>query len=306
MVTASGAAIRWILLLAGMIGIQGCGNTPELPPAAHRSVGREEPRTTSVAPAVQSGEGRGYIHTIEKSKFRVGAQAQSSPSAGFERWVGAEGVFATVPETGWVLGIPNADAPSRAVSPLTESESLHNKTVLDYFTAAGLPVEQVDSVVAHASMRGGGAAASTANPSLPPNLMFDGYTSVITRVVAGIPVADSFAWARFNANGEVVEEAVFWPSIPDDVISGANNFVNMVADSTRGPLYLAKLKLGAREGRVTIRHSGGWQKSGFQSLVSYDVRGIGQMDRPHHFDINGTEFLLADEAPLLASTSRRH
>jgi hypothetical protein len=47
------------------------------------------------------------------------------------------------------------------------------------------------------------------------------YYSVVERAVDGIPVPDSFAWARANSESRIVEEAVYWPALPRDVLAEA-------------------------------------------------------------------------------------
>src|SRR5262249_37684336 len=96
--------------------------------------------------------GAGFIHAANKSKFRLGANPAPTLEFGLCKLVGSEGVFATVPETGWVLAIPNARAPSTLTDPLTRSPEVHNQTVVDYFIGAGLPADQVGGVTAHASV----------------------------------------------------------------------------------------------------------------------------------------------------------
>ena len=161
--------------------LAGCGSTSEPPAPA-----------PSHAPAAKNvAEGAGFVHTANNSRFRVGANPTSKLEYGISKLVGSEGVFGTVPETGWVLATPNARAPSTLAEPLTRSPDVHNKTVLDYFVGAGLPADQIGLVNAHATVKGSGVGSVDMS-----NGEFAGYTSVLSRTVAGIPVPDSFAWVK--------------------------------------------------------------------------------------------------------------
>jgi hypothetical protein len=164
-----------ILLLGG------CGNVPE-PGSGQLKI--------SSAAVTAFAVGAAYVHTANNSKFRVGTTASTMSEFGFTKLVGKEGVFATLSTTGWVLALPNANAPSIAVAPLTQSEAVHNRAVVNYFSGAGLPTAQIGEVHAHPSMH---ASGQSGVDNISNNLTFEGYTSVITRVVAGILVPDSFA-----------------------------------------------------------------------------------------------------------------
>src|SRR6478752_5997857 len=100
--------------------------------------------------------GAGYVHRVTASRFHIGATREQKSELGFVKLVGSEGVFATVEHSGWVIGIPNADSSAKRVPPLTQSEEVHNRAVLDYFVSAGLPKAQIATIVAHASMHQNG------------------------------------------------------------------------------------------------------------------------------------------------------
>jgi len=285
MTTASSATICFRLACGCLlVSVAACGNTPE---PQHT-----EPTNRQMAKVITMGAG--YVHTANKSRFHLGANPSPKSEFGFAKLVGSEGVFGTVPETGWVMGIPNAGASSMLADPLTQSPDVHNKTVVDYFVGAGLPADQIKAVNAHASVQGSGSG-----PGAMSNGEFAGYTSVITRAVAGIPVPDSFAWARFNANGEAVEEQVFWPTIPSDVIQQAQALQATVSDPQQGASFLNKLPSKLAHGQVVIRHSPGSQRSLFECVASYDMMEMTPMGRVRHFDSTGAEFQLAGETKVV-------
>jgi len=242
-------------------------------------------------------QGTGYLHAFNNSRFQVGSNPTILTQFGLQKVVGSDGVFGTVPETGWAMGIPNARAPSKSVAPLTSSGDVHNKMVVSYFVGAGLPAGQVGDVNAHAFMEGSGVASGPQRAAA-----FAGFSSVIHRVVAGISVPDSFAWARFNADNNVVEESVYWPALPDAVISQATVLSASLANTAQLATYVSKLPPGLPPGEVVIRTSaGGDRTGGFFVAASYDVTALGEVGATRHFDANAAEFSLPNEAPVAAT-----
>jgi hypothetical protein len=237
------------------------------------------------------GGGEGYVHTAAKSKFRLGAASAPLSELGFSKLVGDQGVFATVVDTGWAMGISNANA--RSVSRLSWTATTHNKAVQDYFVGAGLPVAQVGGVVAHADVHAAGTAGKD-----PKNFAADGYTSRISRVVAGFLVPDSFACATFNDEGDVIEESVYWPEIPAGVIQDAKSLLSLLSDPTQGAAYRSTLHIpSADQGQVVVRHSPGHPGTRFESIASYDILDrSGSMGITRHFNLAGVEVKMLDEA----------
>jgi hypothetical protein len=263
-----------------LVGLAGCSTSPE---PESRALG------ISLGSAL-TAEGAGFVHIANNSKFRIGANPTPKLEFGMSKLVGSEGVFGTIPETGWVLAIPNGRAPSTLADPLTRSPDLHNQRVRDYFVAAGLPAAQVGAVTAHGSVKGGG----TGDPTVQ-NGDFAGYTSVITRVVGGVPVPDSFAWARFNVNGDVVEEQVYWPTIPANVVQDAKTLSAIVSDRAQFAVFAKNLPPNMQNGQVVIRHSPGNDRAAFEAVAAYDMVQLGEMGSVHHFDTTGIEFKMASE-----------
>jgi hypothetical protein len=74
------------------------------------------------------------------------------------------------------------------VSRLSWTPDSHNKAVEEYFITAGLPADQVGAVIAHASVHSDNVAGNNPTTCVP-----EGYTSRVSRTVAGFPVPDSFA-----------------------------------------------------------------------------------------------------------------
>ena len=150
----------------------------------------------------------GYAHALSRSRFAIGGNRREKSEFGLQKTIGDYGVFATLPATGWTMGIPNGDAPTRSVAALSASADVHNQAVKDYFLGAGLGASQIGSVTAHASVYG---MKGPQGASGPTPLKFANYSSVLSRSIDGIPIAESFSWAIKKANNDVVEEAVYWP-----------------------------------------------------------------------------------------------
>ncbi|MCC6903337.1 MAG: hypothetical protein IT377_30470 [Polyangiaceae bacterium] len=260
-----------------------CGNPPD-----------ELQARESRQPLAQADIVQGYLHALPASKFVPGPSPGQVSEFGFQKTVGAFGVFATR-KNGWALGLPNADAPATRRPPLVTNGEDHDKRVLSYFLGAGLPSEQVQRVNAHATVGRAGATEDlqglqTASPTL------EWYSSVVSRSIQGVPVAESFAVARFNADDEVVSESVFWPAIPASVVADAVALRAQLADSLTGAQFRAKLPpvLAGEQAMVVIHHSPAPHDGVLLSRASYDVFSPGGMRRIRHFDSGGHEL-----APLV-------
>ena len=100
----------------------------------------------------------------------------STIEGGFKRIAGTDGVFATSLLTGAASGVAHASAPELNVPPLAADEATHNDRVLEYFTTAGLPADQVAGVqgllagsVTNSSFSGAGMVTSTLSRSVEGN-----------------------------------------------------------------------------------------------------------------------------------------
>jgi hypothetical protein len=268
-----------LVVLLGVV-VAGCGNTAsetELPSSLQRAI-------ESADPDKSDPDTIGFIHTVEHSRFSIGALLEQKSEFGFSKTIGANGVFGTVARSGWAMGIPNADSPAKKVAPLTSSEEVHNNAVRDYFVAAGLPFGQIAHIAAHASMHQGPALGDLVNEPL----VFDGFTSVISRQIDGIFVSESFASATFNGDGDVVEESVYWPTVPAAVVNAAKEFRDLVTDPVSAKLFVSSLPDGMTAGTVLIHHSYGDAWASDEVQVSYDV--VAASGRIRHFDRHGAEF----------------
>jgi hypothetical protein len=174
-------------------------------------------------------------------------------------------------------------------------------TVLRTSVSAGLPAAQVSQMTPNGRLK------MTGGVGIPTTSTSQGYASILIRAISGIPVADSFAWATFNADGDVVIEAAYWPTIPAGVIADAKALAASVADSVGGPAFLAKLPTGLASGTVVIRHSPPTPTSRFEAFASYDLSEEStahSAPRIRHLNATGVEFKLASEQPVLVNSDQ--
>lgn len=234
-----------------------------------------------------------------KSRFVLLGTAVQESVNGMTKLTGSNGVFAVL-SSGMALAVPNSDAPANGRPALTNSGEVHNKRVQAYFEGCGLPHEQVLEVAAHATMHQA-LDPTQQGPDHSQKPIFDWYSSVITRGVNGIRVADSFAWARFNIDDEVVSEGIYWPPIPQSVVDRAVAF----KASASGAAFLAKIpsELAKEKGEVAIHHTPGEGPATPTFYVSYDMVPpiAGGMSRAIHLDENGAVLNVPGEASTASS-----
>lgn len=274
----------------------GCSSSPQAPsPEIHEGTPQLLQQTT---PSSDAGVGVGnlgasaYVHGIAASKFPVGKGVTEKDEFGMHKFVGDQGVFATRP-TGLSLGLTNATAAVRQhPGPLPGGASAHNQAVRDYFVNAGLPADQIGSVDIMPAMSVNADLVN--NKQFDPKLEF--YFSIIRRQVAGVPVRDSYAWARINLDGAVVDESVYWPQIPPSAIADAKDLTKTLADKVAATNFLSKLPPN-KAGQLVIHHTPGEWTGAFEATATYDVPD----DNPDfkatiHYNANGQRHIFAHEA----------
>jgi hypothetical protein len=274
------------------LGAAGCGDPHgDDVPASQLELAAGAP--VAIGPALA-----GYQHVILNSRFALGEVLETRSEHGYHKLVGAHGVFATDEANGAVLAIPDAGAPILDVGPPQGTGEDHNARVVAYFKANGIAADQIGSVSAYPMLGRGGLATALVRPDAPaPKLI--AYYSVLNRAVDGIPVADSVAWARFNANGDVVSETVYWPEIPASVVAEAKQLRDDLALPGQASAFRARAAIGGdSDGRVVIRHtSHTWRgKSGAWALYDVNYRIPGERSSyTRHFDKGGVERHLPEE-----------
>jgi hypothetical protein len=263
--------------------------------------------TSATSALAGSTSGLEYHHTLAHSRFHIGATASDLSEGGFRKTVGSEGVFATDEANGWVLATPNGGSPAES-GPLTSDGDEHNSRALQYLVDAGLPASEVGTVQANAMMAGGMFATGKRAPD-----KLVGFTSVVHRAIAGIEVADSFAWARFNRSGEVVAESVYWPAIPPGVVQAAAALRSTIAAPADRSAFLHAIVANnpevadAQGGGTVIHHSHATVHAPPVVVATYDVivGAAGTKPRVRHFDATGREvWLVHDNLPTSGSGPR--
>jgi hypothetical protein len=236
----------------------------------------------------------GYVHQLATSHFDVGASASDLDEFKMHKVVGASGTFATL-SSGLAIALSDAKAPVRQRGPLSGGAAAHNAAVQNYFTQAGIPVDQIAAVKDFGVM-GAGGQGGTSTGQLSGTIQY--WNSMITRQINGIPVPDSFAWAHLNEDGAVVEESVYWPPIPTAVVQQAMSYASQLSTSAALASYRTAINQ-ANEGVVCIRHSPGEWPNSLVVQAVYDVVADVTLGMPKtlHFDVNANHVTLPFDAP---------
>ena len=95
--------------------------------------------------------------------------------------------------------------------------------------------------------------------------------SMLKRSIRGILVPDSFAWARMNVDGTVVEEQVYWPPIPQSVIDAALEFSTRLKDKMTRSAFEGQLPPHREALDVVVRHSPGEWDGPFFVNAYFDI-----------------------------------
>jgi hypothetical protein len=246
----------------------------------------------------------GYQHLFAQSLFKPGDGPRTISDAGFSKIVGSTGVFGVDQINGAVWAIPNADAPSAKRPPYTGSGTDHDARVKTYFVNAGLPADQIAAVQTHAMMQGG---MDELGRRIPDSLV--AYYSVLSRAVSKIPVAESYAWARFNVDGEVVEEGVCWPPLSAAAIGNANDLLMLAADppslsDLADKINQAQPGFGNANGRVVIHHNLSTDRGVPFVVATYDSAVVPNGRSTLHFDRYGHRINFPHEVPGPSSARR--
>lgn len=286
------------LALSVLVCLGGCA-TVDLP---------EPPRSGTIA--APAGGADGYQHGFDGSRFVVGDAAHRSVQYGYLKQRGDSGTIAIKLSNGSAFGVPNAGIEYASSSRYGGAPDDHNAQVRAYFLALGLPASQVADVRAMTLLQADGQLGET-SPAAPRIL---GYYSVVSRKVEGVPVPDSFAWARLNAEGRVLQEGVYWPALPPAVIAELRAFKTALADPEQRRTLMARVPTNAGGTALVIHHSSS-EEDQLRAFASLDATTRAFLVAPrdndkrqsigssreggtsvvHHYDINGNERFLPQE-----------
>lgn len=227
--------------------------------------------------ATEKGGAVGYRHSLQRSRFVTGATGTNLRPVeefGFAKVVGPKGIFATNLRNGLVVAVQSGgsdksdekagDVNARAGRVMDPDR--HNKWVIEYFLAAGVPKNQIGGVHANTYLSSSGSAKD----AWPAEPKIDGYASVLERKIEKYDVVDSVIWARMNEEGKVVSEWIYWPPIPAKALADARRLEELVRSSGKAN-FLTRLPAGLPIGKVVIRHSSATEEGPFEVFASYDV-----------------------------------
>ena len=285
-------------LFCASIASVGCSSRAsphELPPTEQNGKAASLPNRLTeslMAPSALAA----YQHLSSASRFALGGSPVQRTESGMSKLAGSQGVFATVLATGMSLGVSNANSPARARPPLSTDPAVHNAAVRSYFVQAGVPVAQILRVSVQAAMHQAGQEGP-ATTSVHPLLDFY-FSTLFRQTPGGVPIVDSYAWARINADNDVVMESVYWPAISAAVVLEAEALSQALGAPSSRAAYLAKLPQDAAgesgKGSVVIHHTSGAWPNGLAAHAVYDVRAG---SRTIHYDSSGVARQLAEELP---------
>jgi hypothetical protein len=226
-------------------------------------------------------------------------------------------VFGVNELNGAVLALPNPPAVEKKDAresgqpfvALSTDEAVHSKRVLEYFLAAGVPAEEVGGT--HVTTLMAGYAPKSQRTITSKDSHFVAYDTHLERVVAGIPVVGSHAWARFNSDDEVVQEGAFWPAIAADVVAAALQLQAIANDPDELREYRARIEkespIPLRDsGRVIIQHTPSIHDQPTTALAAYEVASQGPKPHSVLYDASGKELRLPmmAVAPSTSNTTR--
>lgn len=184
----------------------------------------------------------GFVMTFKKTKCRLGGDVTFHIVQGgvFNMWSGTSGQFEFAPGTQQSFCTVSPPPGSAGRGPDVKAEV---EDVEAYFIAAGMPRSQIGSVDSTYSNDDNGAAFSNA---------------VISRVVDGVQVADSHAWAGL-VNGKSLGELVYWPELPASVSQDLAELRATLADPRSLAAFQAKLPSGILTGSIVVHHTSRFQ-----------------------------------------------
>jgi hypothetical protein len=291
----------------------GCGSEASDPIATSQAAVSQDKTSQAVAASAQatlvSGAHAGFQHRAAKSRFVTGDNSRSTIADGFEKVVGARGVFARDPFNGSVLAIPNADSGLETADAFSADPEVNKREVLNYFVGAGLPAAQVAGTHVTTFIRGTGHDGKGRDN--PPK--FVAYNVVIERQLGGIRVEDSFAWARLAKNGEVVVESVYWPEVDAAVVLKAQKLKTRLADREAKSQMVGRAKSFAQDldensVQVAIHHTPVFEHGTFRTYAVLDAIAKGKSGgkaRVLHLDENGDSVRFDHENKHVAPSDPR-
>lgn len=242
----------------------------------------------------------GYVHGLPASRFRIGVGvATELDTPAIVRWRGSLGAFALDPTNGWTMALLDSTSP---VGPYILDAGTHEAAVRAYFVSAGIPEDEISAVKSNFELGGGG---STSDPAAAPE--FRSISSVLHRAVGGIPVPESYAWAKMTTGGDVDAESVYWPAIAAVDVSTAVAFADKLADANARADFVSKLPGPIyRDGGVALHVTHWGLHTPALAIVTYDATiDPWPQAAMRHFKESGEEIRLPHESVKPSGSSSR-
>ncbi len=245
---------RILSVVTASLWLSGCATSARVP----------DPPSGVVA---SEGGIAGYQHGVDRSLYSVGAHAHRKSEHGYTKVLGDEGTLAIDQVNGSTYGVPTATAQVQKRGPYGKTPADHDAFVRAYFVKCGIPVEQIGASQGRTLIEVTGR--SDEQERTVPKVT--GYYTVLQRVVEGIPVMDSFAWARVNVAGDIVEEAVYWPAISADVVGSLHRLREATSDRKLQHELAERVAAKSSSARLAIHHSAASSHDLFEAFASVDV-----------------------------------
>jgi hypothetical protein len=207
----------------------------------------------------------GATWTLAASRFDFG----STPvvSADGSRYTGTDGVVA-ISAVGGAQGLSSASSPAMTTADYSADVATQTTATVQYLEGFQIAPCQVGTAQVH----------SLVGPGISAEII------LLPRVVDSIPIANSIASARLDANNQTDNEQLYWPTIPAAIVTEARAFYARTADPTQLQAYKALLPANAQgTGLVAIHHTNSIGAPPVRFAVTWDV----DSESPQSFDENG-------------------
>ncbi len=269
----------------GSRGGDGTGRGPRTGRRAAAEAALPSPFRVLMPEGQSSAQTAGFRQNLAKSKFRAGNinyKVEETPT--LRRTQGDFGEYVEY-INGFVSSTTKPEAPPFNAGPFSYDPVAHTSRVLQYFKQAGLPQDQIEGTSVTTLMGEGGTTNGEHGGNTVLHKQLVGFSTVVNRAIAGVHVAESFAWAMFNRDDDVVFEQVWWPDLPSDMLDQIAAFKAALTKSEFRNALPSHLQ--AVTGRLTIHHS---MPTGdkWQARVTYDIHEKAP-ERHHYFDLSGAE-----------------
>jgi hypothetical protein len=264
-------------------------STASAPSTAKAGSGTTDSDDPADACSAESGLA-GVPYDVSKSKFAFGGTTPpvAQDAGSVVRYTGPDGVVA-VSTNGSELASLDGGALESSLGGWSSDVAALTAHVEQYWEAMGVPACEV----LRTDLTSGGSSSGSTSGG-PTTFIPSPDTIGLVRGIRGIVVAESLAFAQFDADDQTTSEGFYWPEIPADVVSAALALDTQLASPAGLAAYKAKLPASAQgDGAVVIHHSQSFSTAAFQAVATYDVAPtpLGE-NAALSFDANGNPVTL--------------